>query len=92
MNVRYCEIFFDPQGHTRTGVTWETMMCGFRAAQEDAEKRLGVSCETCSAAKMIRVLTTFADRSKVPGSSASYAMSLPSLEWSTISPPSLTAT
>lgn len=42
MNVRYCEIFFDPQGHTRTGTTWETMMAGFRSAQKEAEERLNV--------------------------------------------------
>ena len=42
MNVRYCEIFFDPQGHTRTGVAWETMMGGFRQAQKEAEARLNV--------------------------------------------------
>lgn len=42
MNVRYCEIFFDPQGHTRTGVAWNTMMCGFHQAQEEAKKRLNV--------------------------------------------------
>lgn len=43
MNVRYCELFFDPQGHTRTGVSWETMMSGFREAQERAESDLDVS-------------------------------------------------
>ncbi|KAL0934818.1 adenosine deaminase [Colletotrichum truncatum] len=42
MNVRYCEPFFDPQGHTRRGVSWETMMGGFRTAQQEAEKRLGI--------------------------------------------------
>ncbi|KAK5693317.1 hypothetical protein LTR17_025100 [Elasticomyces elasticus] len=42
MNVRYCELFFDPQGHTKTGVTWETMMGGFREAQEEAERELNV--------------------------------------------------
>ncbi|RMJ09468.1 hypothetical protein CDV36_010914 [Fusarium kuroshium] len=42
MNVRYCEPFFDPQGHTRRGVSWDTMMGGFRAAQEEAENRLGI--------------------------------------------------
>lgn len=42
MNVRYCEIFFDPQGHTRTGTTWETMMTGFRQAKEEAERDLNV--------------------------------------------------
>ena len=43
MNVRYCEIFFDPQGHTRLGVTWETMMTGFGDAQTTAERELNVS-------------------------------------------------
>ncbi|KAK0253597.1 hypothetical protein LTR91_019867 [Friedmanniomyces endolithicus] len=45
MNVRYCEVFFDPQGHTRTGVTWEIMMGGFHEAQEKARKDLKVSSE-----------------------------------------------
>ena len=43
MNVRYCELFFDPQGHTRLGVSWATMMNGFREAQKKAEKDLNVS-------------------------------------------------
>jgi len=42
MNVRYCEVFFDPQGHTRTGTTWETMMSGFREAMVEAELELNV--------------------------------------------------
>lgn len=42
MNVRYCEIFFDPQGHTRVGTKWETMMGGFREAQRVAEQDLSV--------------------------------------------------
>lgn len=42
MNVRYCEIFFDPQGHTRTGTAWDTMMLGFREAQVRAETNLKV--------------------------------------------------
>ncbi|KAH8801469.1 hypothetical protein F5884DRAFT_684259 [Xylogone sp. PMI_703] len=42
MNVRYCEPFFDPQGHTRRGVSWETMMSGLREAQITAEKILNV--------------------------------------------------
>lgn len=42
MNVRYCEPFFDPQGHTRRGVSWDTMMGGFRAAQKKAERTLAV--------------------------------------------------
>jgi adenosine deaminase len=43
MNVRYCEPFFDPQGHTRRGVTFHTIMNGFRKAQQEAETRLNVS-------------------------------------------------
>jgi adenosine deaminase len=43
MNVRYAEIFFDPQGHTRVGTRWETMMEGFRRAQRKAEEDLNVS-------------------------------------------------
>ena len=43
MNVRYAEIFFDPQGHTRVGTSWETMMRGFREATWDAEQILNVS-------------------------------------------------
>ena len=53
MNVRYCEPFFDPQGHTSRGVSWEEMMGGLREAQLKAEKELNVSpcslatkCET----------------------------------------------
>ncbi|KAK4949528.1 hypothetical protein LTR10_012146 [Elasticomyces elasticus] len=42
MNVRYCELFFDPQGHTKTGITWGVMMGGFREAQEEAERELNV--------------------------------------------------
>lgn len=45
MNVRYCEPFFDPQGHTRRGVSFPTMMEGFRKAQEEAKKRLNVSAQ-----------------------------------------------
>jgi adenosine deaminase len=43
MNVRYCEPFFDPQGHTRRGVGMDVVMRGLRRAQVEAEKRLNVS-------------------------------------------------
>lgn len=42
MNVRYCELFFDPQGHTSRGTSWEIMMAGFREAQKKAEVDLNV--------------------------------------------------
>lgn len=45
MNVRYCEPFFDPQGHTSRGVLWSDMLGGFREAQREAETKLNV-CTT----------------------------------------------
>jgi adenine deaminase len=41
-NVVYAEIFFDPQGHTSRGVAFETVIKGFRRAQEEAEASLGM--------------------------------------------------
>lgn len=41
-NVRYAEIFFDPQGHIQNGTSWSTMMEGFREASVEAEKTLNV--------------------------------------------------
>ncbi|KAE8324094.1 hypothetical protein BDV39DRAFT_208283 [Aspergillus sergii] len=45
MNIRYCEPFFDPQGHTRRGVSFDAMMHGFRRAQLEAAKDLGVKSQ-----------------------------------------------
>lgn len=41
-NVVYVEPFFDPQAHTSRGVDFQTIMTGFRRAQEDAEAQLGI--------------------------------------------------
>ncbi|MDB5446379.1 MAG: Adenosine deaminase, partial [Phenylobacterium sp.] len=41
-NVFYAEIFFDPQAHTSRGVSFDTVICGLRRAQMDAEEQLGV--------------------------------------------------
>jgi adenine deaminase len=41
-NVVYAEIFFDPQGHTSRGIAFETIVNGFRRAQEDAEASFGM--------------------------------------------------
>lgn len=46
-NVRYCEPFFDVQGHTRRGVSIDTVMKGLGKAQLDAEKRFNVSRASC---------------------------------------------
>ena len=56
MNVRYCELFFDPQGHTSRGTLWDVMMEGFREAQKKAEKELNV-CAIPQLLDMIRGLT-----------------------------------
>ncbi|KAI1609087.1 putative adenosine deaminase [Exophiala viscosa] len=42
MNVRYVEIFWDPQGHTTRGISWNVMMDGFREASKQAEEELNV--------------------------------------------------
>jgi adenosine deaminase len=41
-NVLYAEIFFDPQAHTGRGVAFDTLIRGFRRAQLDAERLLGM--------------------------------------------------
>lgn len=42
MNVRYCEVFFDPQSHTSRGVPWANIMEGLREAQQKAATELNV--------------------------------------------------
>jgi adenosine deaminase len=42
-NVRYSEIFFDPQTHTDRGILFRTVINGIHRAQEDAQSQLGVS-------------------------------------------------
>jgi adenine deaminase len=41
-NVRHVEMFFDPQGHTSRGVTFDTVIGGLHRAITDAERQLGV--------------------------------------------------
>jgi adenosine deaminase len=43
MKVRYCEPFFDPQGHLRRGIPMKVVMNGLKRAQLDAERVLNVS-------------------------------------------------
>ncbi|KAL2832257.1 adenosine deaminase [Aspergillus pseudoustus] len=45
MNIRYCEPFFDPQGHTRRGIAFEAMIRGFQRAQVEAAQILGSAME-----------------------------------------------
>ncbi|MDY5133153.1 adenosine deaminase [Actinotignum urinale] len=44
-NVRYVEMFFDPQAHTSRGVSFHTVISGLRRAQLEAEQTLGVSSQ-----------------------------------------------
>ena len=41
-NVRYVEMFFDPQGHTSRGVAFSTVVAGLHRAAIDAAQKLGV--------------------------------------------------
>ena len=41
-NVRYVEMFFDPQGHTARGVPFSVVIAGLSRALADAERELGV--------------------------------------------------
>jgi adenine deaminase len=42
-NVRYAEVFFDPQVHVDRGVPFEAVVRGYHRALQDAERELGVS-------------------------------------------------
>jgi adenosine deaminase len=41
-NVRYTEMFFDPQAHTARGVSFDNVIRGIRRAQMEAEAALGI--------------------------------------------------
>jgi adenosine deaminase len=43
--VRHVEMFFDPQAHTGRGVTFDTVIRGYRRAIITARARLGISAE-----------------------------------------------
>jgi adenosine deaminase len=79
MNVRYCEPFFDPQGHTSRGVPWSEMMDGFREAQREAEEKLNVC--TTPHQKVRNDPTNYLNRSNQDGSCASSAISLLNRLW-----------
>ena len=44
-NVRYAEIFFDPQAHTARGVDFPTVISGLRSALLDARRLLGIQAQ-----------------------------------------------
>ncbi|WP_211245720.1 adenosine deaminase [Actinomadura oligospora] len=44
-NVRYVEIFFDPQAHTSRGVPFDLVIRGLRRAILDAERLLGIRAQ-----------------------------------------------
>lgn len=41
--VQHAEIFFDPQGHTARGVSFETVITGITGALEKGQKELGIT-------------------------------------------------
>ena len=41
-NIRYAEIFFDPQAHTSRGIAFKTVLDGISRALEDGRNRLGL--------------------------------------------------
>jgi adenosine deaminase len=42
-NVRHVEVFFDPQGHTGRGVSFDTVMSGLTDAFERAQREFGIT-------------------------------------------------
>src|SRR5438093_1282990 len=42
-NIRYSEMFFDPQAHTGRGIAFDTVISGIHHAMLDAKQRLGIS-------------------------------------------------
>jgi adenine deaminase len=44
-NVVYAEVFFDPQAHTSRGIPFETVIGGFRRAQQAAAAELGLRAQ-----------------------------------------------
>ena len=42
-NVRHVEVFFDPQGHTGRGVSFDTVMSGLADAFDRAQRELGIT-------------------------------------------------
>lgn len=44
-NVRYAEMFFDPQSHTSRGIATGTVIDGFVRAQADARRRFGIGSQ-----------------------------------------------
>lgn len=43
--VAHAEVFFDPQAHLSRGVEYVTILSGFQAARQRAEKQFGISSE-----------------------------------------------
>ncbi len=42
-NVRHVEIFFDPQGHTQRGISFETVITGITRALTEGERHFGIT-------------------------------------------------
>lgn len=44
-NIRYCEVFFDPQAHTGRGVAFETVINGYHRAIAEAPEKYGIKAQ-----------------------------------------------
>ena len=44
-NVRYAEIFFDPQAHTSRGISFDTVIRGVQRAQDQGRHQLGIDSQ-----------------------------------------------
>lgn len=55
-NITFVDLFFDPQAHTSRGVEFGVVMHGIRAAQEDAEAKLGVKSQLIM--RFLRTMST----------------------------------
>lgn len=44
-NVKHIELFFDPQGHTDRGISFDVFMPAFQKAIEYAKQNFGISCK-----------------------------------------------
>ncbi|MDL4772584.1 adenosine deaminase [Actinomadura xylanilytica] len=71
-NVRYAEIFFDPQAHTSRGVPFDLVIRGLRRAILDAERREGIRAQ---------LIMCFLRDSEAGFAMATLLESLPYREW-----------
>ena len=70
--VRYAEMFFDPQAHTDRGIPFETVITGYHRAAVAAREQLGLSAE---------LILCFLRDLSAESAMAPLAASFPSQDW-----------